>query len=67
MGYRPEMYFMSIEEPEILFWKQIKGYVTEVTMGSTKGATVPVQIGKSRCNALINTGTSESVTSEEYL
>ena len=42
------------------FWKQVKGYVTEVTVGSTKGATVPVQIGKSRCNA------SKSVMSEEY-
>ena len=52
---------MSIEEPEIPFWKQIKGYVTKVTVGSTKGATVPVQIGKSKCNALIDTGASKSV------
>ena len=57
---------MSIEEPEIPFWKQIKGYITEVTVGSTKGATVPVQIGKSKCNALIDTGASKSVMSEEY-
>ena len=57
---------MSIEEPEIPFWKQIKGYVTEVTVGSTKGATVPVQIGKSKCNPLIDTGASKSVMSEEY-
>ena len=35
-------------------------------MGSTKGATVPVQIGKSKCNALIDTGASKSVMSEEY-
>ena len=66
MGYRPELYFMSIEEPEIPFWKQIKGYITEVTVGSTKGAIVPVQIGKSKCNALIDTGASKSVMSEEY-
>ena len=64
MSYRPELYFMSIEEPEIPFW--IKGYVTEVTVGSIKGATVPVQIGKSKCNALIDTEASKSVMSEEY-
>ena len=57
---------MSIEEPEIPFWKQIKGYITEVTVGSTKRATAPVQIGKSKCNALIDTGASKSVMSEEY-
>ena len=57
---------MSIEEPEIPFLKQIKGYVTEVTVGSIIGATVPVQIGKSECNALIDTGASKSVMSKEY-
>ena len=66
MGYQPEQYFVSIEEPKIPFWKQVKGYVTEVTVGSTKGATVPVQIGKSRCNALVDTGAFKSVMSEEY-
>ena len=44
MGYRPEQYFVSIEEPKIPFWKQIKAYITEVTVGSTKRATVPIQI-----------------------
>ena len=68
MSYRPELYFMSIEEPEIPFWKQMKGYVTEATVGSTKGATVPVQIANAnaKCNALIDTGASKSVMSEEY-
>ena len=66
MGYQPEQYFMSIEESKIPFWKQVKGYVTEVTVGSTKGATVPVQIGKSRCNALVDTGAFKSVMSEKY-
>ena len=55
MSYKPEQYFVSIEESKIPFWKQIKRYVTEVTVGSTKGATVPVQIGKSKCNALVDT------------
>ena len=50
---------MSIEEREIPFWNKIKGYVTEHTMGSTRGATVLVQIGKSKCNALIDTGASK--------
>ena len=35
-------------------------------MGSTKGATVPVQIGKSKYNALVDTGASKSMMSEEY-
>ena len=47
-------------------WKQIKGYITEVTVGSTRGATVPVQIGKSQCNALVDTGATKSIISEEY-
>ena len=63
MGYRAELYFMSIEENEIPFWNKIKGYVT---VGSTREATVPVQIGKSKCNALIDTGASKSVMSKEY-
>ena len=55
-----------MEESKIPFWKQVKGYVTEVTVGSTKGTTVPVQIGKSKCNALVDAGASKSVMSEEY-
>ena len=66
MGYKPELYFMSIEEREIPFWNKIKGYVTEHTVGSTRGATVLVQIGKSKCNALKDTRASKSVMSEEY-
>ena len=66
MGYWPEQYFVSIEEPKIPFWNQVKGYVTEITVGSTKGVTVPVQISKSRCNALVDTGASKSVMIEEY-
>ena len=57
---------MSIEEREIPFWNKIKGCVTEVTVGSTRGPTVPVQIGKSKCIAFIDTGASKSVMSEEY-
>ena len=45
---------------------QIKGYVTEVTVGSTMGATVPVQIGKSQCNALVDRGATKSIINEEY-
>ena len=66
MSYRPEQYFVSIEEPKIPFWKQIKGYITEVAVGSTRGATVPIQIGKSQCNALVDTGATKSIISEEY-
>ena len=54
MSYRPEQYFVSIEEPKIPFWKQIKGYITEVAVGSTRGATVPVQTGKSQCKNIFD-------------
>ena len=66
MIYKPKQYLVSIEEPKIPCWDQIKGYVTEVTVGSTKGATVPVQIGKSQCNALVDTGATKSIISEKY-
>ena len=45
MGHIPERYLVLIEEPKEPCWNQIKGYIIEVTVGSTKGATVPVQIG----------------------
>ena len=57
---------MSIKEPKVSFRKQVKGYITELTVGSTKGVTIPVQIGNSKCNALVDTGASKSVISEEY-
>ena len=66
MSYKPEQYLVSIEEPKVLCWEQIKGYVIEVTVGSTKAATVPVQIGNSQCNALVDTGASKSIISEKY-
>ena len=66
MSHKPERYLVSIEKPKEPCWKQIKGYIIEVTVGSTKGATVPVQIGQSQCNALVDTGASKSIISEEY-
>ena len=66
MSYRPGQYLVSIEEPKIPCWKQIKGYITEVTVSSTRTATVPVQIGKAQCNALVDTGATKSIISEEY-
>ena len=66
MSYKPEQYLVSIEEPKVLCWEQIKGYIIEVTVGSTKGATVPVQIGNSQCNALVDTGATKSIISEKY-
>ena len=66
MNYSPRQYLVSIKELKIPCWKQIKGYITEVTVGSTRGATVPVQIGKSQCNSLVDTGATKSIISEEY-
>ena len=65
MSHIPERYLVSIEEPKEPCWNQIKGYIIEVTVGSTKGATVPVQIGQSQCNALVDTGASKSIISEK--
>ena len=66
MSYKPEQYFVSIEESKEPFWDQIKGCIIEVTVGSTKGATVPLQIGQSQCNALVDTRASKSIISEKY-
>ena len=63
-SHKSERYLVSIEEPKEPCWDQIKGYIIEVTVGSTKGATVPVQIGQSQCNALVDTGASKSIISE---
>ena len=67
MSYGPEQYLVSIEEPKVPCWNQIKGYITEVTVDSTKGATVPAQIGKSQCNALVDIGATKSIISEKYV
>ena len=66
MSHKPEWYLVSIEEPKVPCWDQIKGYIIEVTVGSTKGDTVPVQTGQSQCNALVDTGASKSIISEKY-
>ena len=66
MSYKPERYLVSIEKPKEPCWNQIKGYIIEVTVGSTEEATVPMQIGQSQCNALVDTGASKSIISEEY-
>ena len=66
MGYKPETYFTSIEKNDIPLWKHIKGYVTVISVGTTADVSVPIQVGKSRCNALIDTGATKSVISESY-
>ena len=66
MSHKPERYLEPIEKPKEPCWNHIKGYIIEVTVSSTKGATVPVQIGQSQCNALVDTGASKSIISEEY-
>ena len=66
MSHKPERYLVSIEKPKEPCWNQIKGYIIEVAICSTKEATVPVQIGHTKCNALVDTGASKSIISEEY-
>ena len=66
MGYKPETYFTSVEKSETPLWKHIKGYVTVVSVGTTTDASVPIQVGNSKCNALIDTGATKSVMSESY-
>ena len=66
MKYKPETYFTSVEKDEIPLWKHIKGYVTVVSVGTTTVASVPIQVGHSKCNALIDTGATRSVISENY-
>ena len=66
MGYKPETYFTSVEKDDAPLWKHIKGYVTVVSVGTTTDASVPIQVGNSKCNALIDTGATKSVISESY-
>ena len=66
MKYDPDSYLTTIEDKEPPMWKHIKGYITEVRVGTTVGATVPMQIQNSKCNALIDTGATRSVMSETY-
>ena len=64
MGYKPETYFTSIEKDDTPLWKHIKGYVTVVSVGTTTDASVPIQVGNVKYNALIDTGATRSVISE---
>ena len=64
MGYKPETYFTSVERDDIPLWKHIKGYVTVISVGTTTDASVPIQVGDSKYNALIDTGATRSVISE---
>ena len=66
MKYDPDSYLTTIEDKEPPMWKHIKGYITEVRVGTTMGATIPIQIQNSKCNALIDTGATRSVMSETY-
>ena len=40
--------------------------VEEVRIGSTFGATIPVQVKKVKCNALVDTGATRSCISREF-
>ena len=64
MNYQPETYFTSVEKDDVPMWKHIKGYVTIVSVGTATDAAVPIQVGNSKYNALIDTGATRSVMSE---
>ena len=66
MGYKPETYFTSVERDDNTLWKHIKGYVTAVSIGTTTDASIPIQVGNSKYNALIDTGATSGVISESY-
>ena len=40
--------------------------IKEVRVGSTVGATIPVQVGQIKCNALVDTGATRSCISKEF-
>ena len=67
MDYNPETYFTSVERDDIPLWKHIKGYVTVLSGETTTDATVPLQVGNSKYNALIDTGATRSVMSVRNL
>ena len=41
-------------------------WIEEVRVGSTVGATIPVQVGQIKCNALVDTGANRSCISKEF-
>ena len=41
-------------------------WIEQVTVGKTHGATIPVSVGASKCNALIDTGAMRCCVSEQY-
>ena len=44
MKYDPDSYLRTIEDKGPSMWKHTKGYITEVRVGTTVGATIPIQI-----------------------
>ena len=60
-GYDPNAY---LKEVNIKWPKQRQ--IEEVRVGSTVGATIPVQVGQIKCNALVDTGATRSCISEEF-
>ena len=67
MGYKPVTYFTSVEKDDIPLWKHMKGYVTVVSVGTITDASVPIQVGNPKCNALIHTEAATNVISEKLL
>ena len=50
-----------------MYLKEIKNvWVEQVIVGTTCGVTIPVSIGASKCNALIDTGTMMCCMNEQY-
>ena len=60
-GYDPNAY---LKEVNIKWSKQRR--IEEVRVGSTVGATIPVQVGQVKCNALVDTGATRSCISKEF-
>ena len=60
-GYDPNAY---LKEVNMKWPKQRR--IEEVRVGSTVGATIPVQVGQVKCNALVDTGATRSCISKEF-
>ena len=59
--YDPENYFREIV-PKVLE----NGYIEEVTIGSTMGASVTIQVERTKYNALVDTGATRSCMSKQF-
>ena len=68
-GYSPPKYYSDVELKPFCHnchERHTFGIVEQVIIGSERGTTFPLTIQGTKCNALIDTGATQSCISEAY-